>query len=190
MKANTLIPIYYDREQSKVCMMNVTTRQFYFHYQSFEQISTLVFLGVVLVLNGLVRRSQLHFHLTHNFKILLILVSILVGILSLLLFIKKRYQPLFTEYMRRKPYPEEVKSTDDITKILGVAQSAMLMLIIFSIGMLIWSMVLFKRFLSDSSLATYTLATSLLLGFLYFFSRIDHAIFTLKLVAEIKSKDS
>jgi len=167
-----MIPIYYDREQNKVCMINVTTRQLYFHNQNFEQISTLVFLGVVLGINGLVRslRPQLYlYNLTQNFKILLILVSILVGVLSLLLFIKKRYQPQFEEYMRRNPYPEEVKSKEDILEKLGTAQAAMLMLIIFSIGMFIWSMVLFNRFLSDSSLATYTLATTLLLGFLYFF---------------------
>ena len=100
---------------------------------------------------------------------------------------KKRDQSQFEEYIRRGPTPEEVKSIDDIPKIIGTAQFAMLMLILFCIVMLIWSLVLFSRFFDNSNLATYTLATTLLLVFSYSFSRIDHAVFILKTAAEMKS---
>jgi len=170
-------------------MINVKTRQFYFHNQNFEQISTIAFACIGLGLNRLARsvRPELYLYSpTQNLKILLILISVFAGTLSLWLLVKKRYQPLFEDYMRRTP--EEVKSIDDISKILVIAQLVMLMIIFLSLGMLIWSIVLFSRFFDDSNLATYSLATTLLLGFSYFFSRIDHAVFILMIAPEMKSK--
>lgn len=190
MKANTMIPVFYDRKQSKVCMMNVETRQFYFHYQRFEQISTVVLAAIGLGLSRLARslRPELYlYNPTLNFKILLILVSVFAGILLLWLSIKKRDQPQFEEYMSRDPTPEEVKSTADIPKILTTAQLVMLLIIFLSIGLAIGSIILFSRFFDDSNLATYALATTVLLGCSYFSSRIDQAIFILKSIANMKS---
>jgi len=185
-----MIPVFYDRKQNKVCMMNVETRQFYFHYQKFEQISTVALAGVGMGLNRLALsfRPELYlYNPTTSFKILLILVSVFAGILLLWLSIKKRDQPQFEEYMRRGPTPEEVKSIDDIPKILTTAQLVMLFIIFLNIGLVIGSIILFSRFFGDSNLATYTLATTLLLVFSYFFSRMDHAVFILKTAAEMKS---
>ena len=174
-------------------MINVTTRKLYFHAQNFEQISTAVLLSTVLGLNVLARTLHPQLYLdspTQSFKVLLILVAILAGASLLLLSIKKRYRPQFNEYIKHNPHSAEIEGTDDISKMLDTAQSAMLMIILFSIGMFIGSVVLFSRFFNNSNLATYVLATTFFLGFSYFSSRIDHSIFILKLAAEMSPKEA
>ena len=186
-----MLPVYYNRKQNKVCMMNITSRKFYLHEQKFRQTSATIVGMTALSLNRLGRTlyPRLYLYsLTRNFKVSLVLVSILIGILLLWLLVKKRYQPQFEEYINRKPNPKEIETFDEVRRILDDTQMRIIMAMFFTICLLIWSIVLFNRFFSDVNLGTYIWATTLLLSCIYLFSKIDHAFFILKIIPEIMSR--
>lgn len=188
MKPNAMIPIY-DEKQSKVYMINVTTKKFYFHCENFNSTNIII---LALIGGGFSRlaqtwRSQLYLYSpTQNFKVLIIILVLLIGALLLWLLIKKRYQPQLKEYL--KEYPEEIICKSDRDKVLNKALGQVIMIMLASVFSLVFSSLLFYRFLNDSNLVTFFTAALLFLVFSATLSRMDHAIFILKLVTEMKSK--
>lgn len=95
LNQNYMIPVYYDHQQNKVCMINLSNRKFYLHYQYFKSINTIALFAVVVLLNRTARswRPRLYlYNYTQILKISLILIAILLGVLLLWLALKKRYQ--------------------------------------------------------------------------------------------------
>ena len=116
-----MVPIIYDHRQHKVYMMNTTTHKFYSHLdrKQFKPANTLKFTVIGGALYRMQQRwaSQLYLNNpSQAFKTSFVIIGILVGILLFWCLLKKRHQPLFREYMKKKPSPKEVTDTGEIKK--------------------------------------------------------------------------
>jgi len=184
-KLNTMLPVYYDHKENKIYMINTTTRKIYYHSYRFNNLRIAIIVVIAGGFSSYLQRNYAQLYLNEPsevLKISLIIMSIVVGILLWLVSVKKRYQPLFKEYLKQKPRPTEIKNIDEIKKSLDRTRSTALMTLLLTSSLFIWSVVLFNRFLTDTDhLSTYIFATLLFLTASYFSSRIDHALFILKL---------
>ena len=196
-KPNTVIYIGMDFKENEVYIINVSTRKIYSYPQKAGVNTNLnIAIGFGLVFAAIIPgiaeqfRSQLYMSEDYrSFKVLLVAIGILTGLLTFLLrlILEKKYSLQLDEHLKKHPQSVEV---NDINKALGkaafLAISALIFILIGAIG----SAIMFGRFLGDSNLGTYLWSVLLFAVFSFLIAGIKHYIFILGLEGQELEKQS
>lgn len=186
-KPNTVIKVAYDMKRNRIYTVDVTTGKFYSHSKNFGYTNMSVPVGMVLA--GIIRSNSDRFRPdlyldepSNGFKILLIAMAILIGLLLFWILNRTRKKPQLEVYLQQHPQPELVKNANEgLDKALPRA----LLTIVFMVGFSIGSLHMFNQFLNNSNLVTYIWATALFLLFSSVTTILKSAIFILKLSIEM-----
>ena len=188
-KPHTVIYIFTDLKKGRDYMVDITTRKFYSHPQSVK-IDTNLYAPIGVAFALMTRRfsdqiSVLLYlnEVSQSFKILLIVVGILVGVLAFWVGRKIMYRHIFhlDEYLIQYPQSEDVSNINEI--IEKGSNSAVVNLVII-VGGGIGSVMMFDSFLNNSNFGTYFWAILLIVVPSLLLSRIKELIFILGLKPE------
>ena len=197
-KPNTVILLTYDKKQ-RYCtyMIDVTSKNIYEHHHSFFERSIpniISYLGVIAFLVliffvGTPRQPSTRFYLdtpSSDFKILVIAIGILIGILIYFVLRKDNQGLHIDEYLKK--YPESVKITekDEIDKIMKTVYPRVILIIVGTLGLFIFSIVVYRQFWNYHNFGSYLWATLIFIYASAISSTLKNARFVSKLHTEMK----
>ena len=191
-----MIVIAYDSKQkNKIYTLDVTSKNFYSHFDDFFQLSTgriSGFLGVLVfaaiaIING---TPQLHTRLylndpSKNFKILMVIIGIVVGILIFFILKINNQKFQLEEYLKEYPDSEKITEKDEINDIMIRAKIRALLIVVVTIGLLIWSIFTYRNFWDYHNFSSYLWATSLFILAFVVASSWKNAQFALRVHSEM-----
>ena len=200
-KPNTVIVIAYDFVQiNKIYMIDVTSKNFYYHNEVLFKFSADTILGylpgiVLLIMTifiGMPHQPNELFYLDdlpRNLKILITIIGILVGILMFYVLKIKNQGLHIKKYLQQ--YPDSVKVTkkDEIDKIMNKAQTRSTLIMGVTIGLLIWSIFIYRQFWNQHNFGSYLWATALFMVASATASLWKNARFIMKLHTEMYAND-
>ena len=201
-KENTVIIVASDSKQkNKTYMFDVASKKFYYHFENYFEIYfqkpsvgvILGFLGIIVLMImlffiGLPHQLNTIFYLNApsiNFKILMAVIGILLGILIFLVLRKTGQGLHITEYLKKYPDSEEITKKDEIDKIMNQAQIRSILVIVVTIGLLIWSILIYRQFWNYHNFGNYIWATALFIISSAVASLWKTVLFVLKLYKEM-----
>ena len=196
-KPNTVIRIAYDPKQiSNVYMLDVTSKNFYTHVDNFFELNTtniLTYLCIVVhvimaFFVGTPRQPSTRLYLddpSSNFKILMIVIGVLMGILMFLVLRKKNQGLHIEEYLDKYPYSEKITEKDEVDEIMNRAQIRAALIMVGTIGLPIWSIFTYRQFWNYNNFGTYLWATLIFIIAAATASLWKNVRFLLKLYAEM-----
>lgn len=123
--------------------------------------------------------------LSSSSKILLAVIGILSGILMFLVFTKNGQGLHITEYSKKYPDSEEITKKDEIDDIMNLAQIRSILVIVVTIGLLIWSLIIYRQFWNYHNFGAYIWTTALFIISSAVASLWKTALFVLKLYKEM-----
>ena len=198
-KQNTVITVAYDAEQiNKTYVLDVTSKNFYYYYQ-FENlyqpralvIFIFLYVAAILII-GMIYQLSLRFYLdaaTTNFKILMAIIMILLGILIFLLFKKTSQKLNLASYLKKFPDSKQVTNKNEIDEIMNRAQMRSVLVIATTIGLFIWSVFVYRQFWNYYSFSSYLWATILFLTASALATLWKNVLFVMKLHKEMYVND-
>jgi len=201
-KENTVIIIAFDSKQkNKTYMLDVASKKFYYHFENyFEKYfqkprfgTILGYLGIAVLMImlffiGMPHQPSTRFYLnspSNYFKILAASIGILLGILVFLVLRKKGQGLHITEYLEKYPSLEEITRKDEIDEIMNKAQIRSIMVIVVTMGLLIWSMFIYRQFWNYHNFGAYLWATAIFIISSTTASLWKTVLFVLKLYKEM-----
>jgi len=192
-KLNTVICISTDLKKNKVYMIDVTTQKIYSHPQSVKVNTNLyAMIGIILasIISGFANQFREYLYLNEvfqNFKFLFIGFGILMGFSISWLASKKRYIFHLDEYLMHYPQSEEVNNRREI---IEKANFMAVVSLVFILGGIIGSVMIFAQFLNKSNLSTYIWAVLLLAISSFLVTGVKHFIFIFGLKSEMNPKEA
>jgi len=201
IRENTVIIASYDSKQiDKTYMLDVTSKSFYYHSREHFSIDRIIgYLSIFMITMTIMVTIRvpylpdLSFYLdalSSNFKILMVAIGVVVGVLIFLVLKIKSQQLHITEYLNQYPDLEKVTEKDEIDKIMNRAQIRSVLVIATTIGLLIWSAFKYRQFWDYHNVVYYLWATALFLTASALASLWENTLFILKLHKEMYAEDS
>jgi len=191
-KSNTIIPISHKIKENKVYMLNVTTKELYFHHQSLSVTSMdggMVGVALLLIATGVSRQVRQYLYIDDSsqlFKAVLIEIGILFGFFIFYLVRKKKYEPQMNDYLQEHP---DARKIENISELMDEAHNKAFMIIIFTIIILIATVCVYNRFLNNYNLVSYMLGTLLFTFFCISLLACKNGIFVIRMVSKNESEE-
>ena len=170
-KPNTVIVIAYDSKQKhKAYMIDVTSKDFYYHLDDpFSAKWILGYLGglvqiVMLFVIGFPNQPNAQFYLeepSRNFKILMIAIGIIMGILIFFVLKRKNQELDIKAYLIKYPDSEKVTKKEEVDMIMNRSQKGSLSMMIMTPASLIVSIFIYRQFWNYHNFGSYLWATVL-----------------------------
>ena len=145
-------------------MLDVTTKNFYSHTTNHLGILSIIIVHAIMAtFIGLPSRLSTRFYLddpSSNFKIMMIVIGILMGILIFFV-LKKKNEGFQTKvYLKQYPDSEKVIEKDEIEMIMTRAQIRAALVMVGVIVLPVWSVHMYRQFWNYHNFGSYFWATS------------------------------
>lgn len=177
-KQNTVIIVAScSKQKDKTYMLDVNSKKFYFHFENYFEIyfqkpSVGIILGclgaialmIMAFVIGAPHQLNTRFYLnapSSNLKILMAIIGIIMGILMFIVLKKKGQGLHITAYLKKYPDSKEVTKKDEIDKIMNQAQKRAAIVVVVTIGLLVWSVFMYKQFWNYHNFGAYLWAIAL-----------------------------